>query len=197
MTSSNQPVQIDKAKQRRAFLIGGGFCLFFSIYLLIFLLPDFISSLAGPEVMTLGQAAGVASDENLYVSLSDGSWDCDTIDYVIGYTSTGTDRIDTQATEIFLTNQTGEVVVLAQLSGELTCADFDGAEAEGYLTQMSADRQQELTNDVRLARFINGESYLELCGYCGQTNSLIGTLFGFAFLLGGLALLYFGWRIKV
>ena len=112
--------------------------------------------------------------------------------YVIGYSSTGTDRIDTQATEIFMTNASGEVVALAQMSGELDCADFDGLEAEGYLTRMTADRQQDLTNDVRLARFINGESYLELCGFCGQTNSLIGTLFGLAFFLGAIALLVVG-----
>ncbi|MFK7801621.1 MAG: hypothetical protein AB8G95_08325 [Anaerolineae bacterium] len=191
----------DPAKQKRTLLIAGGVCLFFSIYLLIFLLPDFIKSLAGPELMTLAQAAEQAKEESLaeasmYVSFTDGEWQCDTIKYVIGYTSTGSDRIETQATELFLTNASGEVVVLAQMSGELDCADFDGLSAEGYVTKMTSDRQQELTNDVRLARFINGENYLELCGYCGQTNSLIGTLFGFAFLLGALALLYFGWRIK-
>jgi hypothetical protein len=200
MTNSSVPVLMTPAKQRKTLLISGGVCLFFSIYLLIFLLPDFIRSLAGPELLTLEQAAERATDESLYVSFSDGSWECDTIDYVIGYSSNksgGNGGIDTQATEIFVTNLAGEVVVLAQMSGELECSDFDGMQAEGYLTRMSADQQQDLTNEVRLARFINGETYLELCGYCGQTNSLIGTLFGFAFLLGGLALLVFGLRIKL
>ena len=195
MTTST--IGTDPARRRKTLLISGGFCLFFSIYLLIFLLPDFIRSLAGPEPMTLSQAAERATDENLYVLLADGSWECETIDYVIGYSSTSADRVDTKFTEIFVTNPSGAVVVLAQMSGELECADFDGREIVGYLTRMTADQQQDLTNEVRLARFINGETYLELCGFCGQTNSLIGTLFGLAFFMGGLALLILGLRTVV
>ena len=187
-TPANNPFN-----SRRPRLILAGVILAFSIYLLAFLLPDIIRNLGGPESMTMASAAEIASEESSYVALNDGAWECDTLEHIIGYSSS-TERFDVQTTEIFLTDPSGKNVVLADLSGEVECDELQGSIAEGYLVKMSADVQQELTNEVRLARFINGENYMELCGYCGTTNSGIGAAFGILFFLLGIACLIWGLR---
>ena len=82
------------------------------------------------------------------------------------------------------------------MSGETDCDALEATELSGYLTRMSATTQQNLTDEARLARFFDATTFLEICGYCGQSNSLIGTLFGFAFAIGGLALLMLGLKAK-
>ena len=183
-------------KQARNLLIGGGVLLFFSLYLLAFLLPDFIQSLAGPERMTMETAVTQATSESIYVTIEDGEWDCDTIRQVEGYSSTEADRRTIRTTEVFLTNESGSVVLLAKMSGEMDCDELKTTEISGYLTQMSSETKQDLTNDARLARFFDATDFLEICGYCGQTNSLIGTLFGIAFAIGGLALIALGIKAR-
>ena len=192
MTAQSTTIS-DPKRQKRILIISGVVLTLFSVYLLAFLLPDFLRSVAGPAPMTLSEAAEIATDENRYVALTDGAWECDTISYISGYSSS-TRRIETRSTEIFAVNPSGSAVALVLLSGKVGCDDLDDIPLEGYLTRMTPERQQELTNEVRLARFINGESYVELCGFCGTTNSLIGTLFGFAFALLGVGLLVWGLR---
>lgn len=186
------------ANQRRIILITAAGLLLFSIYLLAFLLPDFMRTAVGPQQMTMTQAAESASDSDAYIAISDGAWECDTIEYVRGRaaSNTGTRREITRFTEVFRTNDSGKVVLLATMSGEMDCAELQATDLAGYLQRMSPEREQELINEVRLARFINATTFLEICGYCGPTNSLIGTLFGFAFALIGLGLLVWGLRMQ-
>jgi hypothetical protein len=61
---------------------------------------------------------------------------------------------------------------------------------------MSNDTQQELTNDARLARYFEAESFLELCGYCGRDNSLIGAIFGVAFTILGAGMIVYGRKLR-
>lgn len=185
----------DPKRQKRIFIISGALLTLFSIYLLAFLLPDFIRSLAGPDAMTLSEAAEIATDENRYVTLTDGAWECDTISYVRGYSSSSR-RIETKSTEIFAVNRDGSTVALVALSGEVNCSDLDDIPLTGYLAGMTPEREQTLTDEVRLARFVDREAVVELCSYCGTTNSLIGTLFGFAFAILGIGLLIWGLRIS-
>ncbi len=146
-------------------------------YLLLFLLPDFWRSLDGPEWMTLAAAEQTASDERLYVAIMDGKWQCDTIRYIVdagGSRSTGR---TTRVTKVSLTNQTGEVTALAAMSGKWNCAELQATQPIGYLSRADAG--------------------LTLCGYCGQSNSLIGLEFAFDLTAAGLGLLIFGgfkWR---
>lgn len=178
---------------RRLVLITAVFLLLFATYLLAFLLPDFIRTAVGPQQMTMAQAAESATDTDAYVAISDGTWECDTIQYVRGRSTTGSRREITRATELFRTSDNGKVVLLATMSGEMDCAELQATSLAGYLQRMGPEREQELINEVRLARFINATVFLEMCGYCGPTNSLIGTLFGLAFALVGLLLLVW-WR---
>ena len=148
--------------------------------------------------MTLDRAAEVASDESTYVSLEDGQWDCDTITYVRRRSASGNAGAKTTAvTEIFLTDgkTTPSVVVFATLSGRWDCGDLDGLTSTGYLTLMGDDQQQELTNEVRLAKFFRADTVLALCGYCGTENSLIGLIFGIVITLAGIGGLIFGLRM--
>jgi hypothetical protein len=196
---SNEPTtpQAKPVAKRRPTLIVGGVVLAFSLYLLVFLVPDVIRSASGPKNMTLAEAASTATDQSTYVKIEDGVWRCDTIRYIRGRSSTNSLATTTRFTEIFLTDdETPEqIVMLASLSGEKECDDFDGSPPDGYLTRMSDSKQRELTNNVRLARFFDATEFLEFCDYCGPENSLIGVAFGVVFALAGVAILIVGYRM--
>lgn len=196
-TTPAESTSLPNAKQsRRILLIAGVVLLLFALYLLVFLVPDFLKSVAGPERMTLAHAAEVATSDSTYAMIDDqGTWHCDTIDYIRGVSSTNRRRIITRNTEIFLTDASDKVVVLVTGSGEMSCEDFENNELSGYLTRMSSSKQQELTDEIRLAQFYDATDYLEFCDYCGPENSLIGVIVGMVFAAGGGALLYVRTRI--
>lgn len=196
MENENPTPQVDTKKNKRTLYIAGGVVLVFGLYLLAFLLPDVLQTASGAESMSLVRAAEVATDESLYVSLADGKWHCDTIVYIRKRGTTRTVET-TRSTEIFLTDKkvSPKIAIFATMSGEMTCGDFDGLNPTGYLTRMSNDQQQELTNEARLTRFFNAEIVLALCGYCGTENSLIGLIFGIVITLGGIGLIVLGFRI--
>jgi hypothetical protein len=178
----------------RGLIITGIVLSAFAVYLLAFLLPDFIRSAVGPQPMTMAEAAIAATASDSYVAITDGTWACETIQYVRGRSATSRYAETTRFTELFRTNESGTVLLLATMSGEVDCDGLQATSLVGYLQRMTPAREQELINEVRLARFINATGYLELCGYCGPTNSLIGTIFGFAFALLGIGLVFWGWH---
>ncbi|MEL6310691.1 MAG: hypothetical protein AAFN11_05170 [Chloroflexota bacterium] len=171
--------------------------LLFGLYVSAFLVPDVINAWAGAQPLSLVDAAKVASDEQTYARLTDGSWDCDTLTYVEGYSPShryGSPlEEDTKVTEIFFTDEGQDIVVFITMSGERDCDDLPNAPS-GYLYEMQNRTERELTNDARLARYFDADSLLEMCGYCGRDNSLIGAGFGIASIVGGLALIVFGWQ---
>lgn len=196
MATSTEKEKSTPTIKRKPVLILGGVILAFSLYLLVFLVPDVLRTATGAESMTMERAGEIANDESAYVTITDARWDCDTIAYVRGRSSTNSLKTITRFTEIFATDDSDEIIMLAQMSGEMTCGDFDGLVPTGYLTRMTSGRQQELTNDARLARFISAETYLDLCGYCGQENSMIGVIMGSLFALLGIGILVYGWRMS-
>lgn len=183
----------------RWLMLPGGFFLFFGLYISAFLIPDVIKAISGPQALTLEAAAEVAGEEQTYARLEDGAWDCDTLTPVRGLAPAHRRyelvREETKFTEIFWTDDTGEIVVFVTLSGEVECDDLAGEVPSGYLYTMNNATRRELTNDARLARFIAVEHLLEFCGYCGRENSLIGAAFGSVFTLGGLAMVIYGWHL--
>ncbi len=179
---------------KRGLMITGVVLIAFAIYLLAFLLPDFIRSSIGPQPMTMAEAAATATESDRYVAITDGQWNCETIQLVRGRSSTDRNDVITRFTEVFRTNESGTVVLLATMSGEVNCAGLEATALAGYLQRITPAREQELINEVRLARFINATDFLEICGYCGPTNSLIGTIFGFLFALLGIGLVVWGLR---
>lgn len=172
----------------------------FGIYVSIFLIPDVIQTASGPQSLTLEEAAEVANEERTYVQLTDGTWDCDTVVYALGLAPMYNryDRLETEtkSTEIFLTGDDNEVVVLVVLSGEVECADVSDTLPAGYLYAMSDSTRQELTNDARLARYFMTDTFIELCGYCGRDNSLIGAVFGVISILSGVGLIIWSRNLK-
>lgn len=181
---------------KRTLIILGAVLLFIGLYITAFMIPDALRALSGPQSMTLAQAAGVAQSERTYASITDGDWQCQTLREVRGLSSTrlryGRLREVTRYTEVFFTDNTEQVVMLVTLSGEVGCNDLTTEKPTGYLYAMNDDVRQELTNDVRLARYINTQTFLEFCGYCGRDNSLIGAVFGVSFMLLGIGLIVFG-----
>lgn len=201
--SENQLTEEQIASRRtlgNMLFILGGVLLFVGLYVSVFLIPDVIKSASGPQSMTLAEAAQVANTVQTYARLEDGSWDCDTLTHVIGFAPSHRRyeimREETKFTEIFFTDELEATVVFVSLSGEVDCADLDGEVPAGYLYAMSDDTREELTNDARLARYFDTDTFLEFCGYCGRENSLIGAIFGVVFTLSGIAMIYFGRKMK-
>lgn len=197
MEEKSKPTQPNSAKNHRIVLIAGGILLFFGLYISAFLIPDVIATASGPETMTLVLAGDIATDTNTYVQIEDGVWDCDTIEYVYGWSSTSK-RNEIKFTEVFVTDDGSPVgiAMLSQMSGEQSCLDLRETIPTGYVRRMSEDTKEVLTNGARLARYFDADVFLEFCGYCGQENSMIGAIFGIVFVLAGLGLLIFGWRMK-
>ncbi len=189
---------LDPRLTRRTLLVLGWLALLFGVYLLVFLVPDVVRTAGGPESMTLAEAAATADSDQTYARLTDGAWDCDTITHVRTYSSSQR-RLKVSHTEVFLTDgrAPAQHVVFVTFSGEKDCSDLETVHPDGYLKRMSSGTQQELTNEARLARYYDATDLMELCAYCGQENSLIGTVFGFVMTGMGVVMLAFGYRIKV
>jgi hypothetical protein len=153
-------------------LVVGGFC----VYILFFLLLDIFSVPSDPNILSMSDAARQAGEERIYVAIADGVWDCESLYYITGPSATNRQRTTTRFTEGFLTDPSGEILMHASMSGRKTCAELMSETTAGYLSLMDPDKQQELTNEVRLAKYINADTYLELCGYCSPTNSWIGII---------------------
>lgn len=186
--------------QRRSVLIGGIVLLLLGVYVLAFLLPDYLAVAGGPQELTLSEAASVASDERTYATLIDGNWDCPTLREVRGVSGSALRynrlRETTRSTEIFYTNSSRDAVAFVVLSGAVTCNDLVSQQPTGYLYSMDPAMQQSLTNDARLARYPGSGAFLEMCGYCGAENSLIGIVFGTVFTVLGVVLLIWYRRLR-
>jgi|GEM_PF-2730937 len=184
----------------RVILITGIILLLFGLYISAFMIPDALNALSGPQVMTLSEAAEFANIERTYARIEDGTWDCDTLYYVEGlsprHTGYGGVEEETKFTEVFFTDNEQDVVMLVTLSGDQNCNDFVEQDPAGYLYAMSDSTRRELTNDARLARYFDTDTFLEFCGYCGRDNSLIGAIFGVIFMVSGIALLIFNLTLK-
>lgn len=190
--------EAQQKRQGRIATLALGWPLFLlGIYIMIFLGPDVVRSLSGPVPTTLADAAAVATETSRYVTITDGEWECDTIQVVRGRSSSTSGQTD-RLTEVFLTNAGGEVVVLVSMSGRWDCDELSGVDPlSGYLERATEDLVQDLTNEVRLARFINREHVLELCGYCGTANSAGGLIASVIMILIGGAFVYTGhWVLR-
>lgn len=185
---------------QRGLPILGSVLLILGLYVSAFLIPDVIKTAAGPQRLSLTQAAQLAGEEPLYARIENGAWDCETLRQVRGLSATalryGRMREETRHAEVFFTDETRRVVVFVTLSGAVTCDDLARQWPDGYLYAMNGDTRQELTNDARLARYFTTETFLEFCDYCGPQNSLIGAGFGIVFTLGGIAILIAWRRLK-
>ncbi|NCC36157.1 MAG: hypothetical protein EOM24_29715 [Chloroflexia bacterium] len=172
------------------------------LYVSAFLLPDLVETAAGPQRLTLAEAANVASATRTYARIEEGAWDCETLQQVQGLSATSIrygfgplhEREETKYTEVFFTDNTRDVVVFVTLSGAVQCDDLTRQWPTGYLYMMSDGTRQALTNEARLARYFTTDTFLEFCGYCGRENSLIGAGFGVVFTVAGMAMLFVWWR---
>jgi hypothetical protein len=198
--SDSSPASAQKAVPTGLLIGVGGILLFLGFYISAFLVPDVIKAASGPESMTLQEAAEVAGPTQTYARLENGTWDCATLTHVRrlvpSYRRYASRQEETSSTEIFFTEDSRQVVAFVTLSGEVECNDLTGEVPAGYLYAMSDDTRQELTNDARLARYFEAESFLEFCGYCGRDNSLIGAIFGVAFTILGGAMIIYGRRLR-
>lgn len=136
--------------------------------------------LSEPQPLTLAEAAEVATSDNIYVTLQDGDVLCDRLEYREGRSSS-TNATDTRYTDVWLTNEAATVGVFASYSGRLTCEDIIERPKRGYLR--TATRLPRTAGTPPLG---DAADYLELCGYCGTSNSVtLMAVFGIMIALGG------------
>lgn len=178
----------------------GAVFLFFGLYVSAFLIPDVIQTASGPQSMPLTEAAQLANSEQTYARLENGTWDCDSLRQIRGFSPMyhRYDRLEeeTKFTEVFYTDESREIVALVTLSGEVDCEDLANEKPSGYLYAMDSRTKSDLTRSGRLAPYTMSDSYLDFCGYCGRDNSLIGAAFGIFFTLCGLGLLIVAWNLR-
>lgn len=168
----------------------------FGILLIIPLAADLMAVIGGAQDYTISAVAGVASDERTYARLTDGEWDCDTIEYIEG--RTGSDlymrrlyRTSTRTTEVMRVDDANSIAVWVSLSGRVTCDDLASMDAVGYLYATDGT-PSGLNSDMRSV-IRNADTVLELCGWCGADNSMIGIVVSGVFILiGGLGVWFAG-----
>lgn len=199
--SAKQQQAAARRQLRRWLPITGIILLLMGLYISAFLIPDAIEIVNGPQHLSLAKAADVAHAERTYARIEDGRWECETLRQVRGVSAStlryGRLREETRYSEVFFTDSSGEVVVFVTLSGDVDCADLAEQRPTGYLYTMRDGTRRELTDEARLARYFEADTFLEFCGYCGQENSLIGAVFGVAFLGSGLVMIITGRKIRV
>ena len=203
--STGQPNQKQTESRRRLVLILGAVLLFLGIYVLAFLLPDLVETAAGPQTLTLVQAADIAHDERTYASIEGGSWDCASLREVRGVSATrlrytpltAAQNLETRYSTLIYADETRDHVLLVMLSGSVDCPALSKQSPTGYLFAMQDDTRQDQAVSAQLRPYAGGDSFMEMCGYCGQQNSLIGAAFGFVFVLIGLPMIVLGRRIKI
>lgn len=159
-----------------ALLVSGALLTAFFLWVLVSLWEDYRQTPAAPVSMTLASAAETAGDQRMYVTITDGRWRCSSISYTHRYRN-GNRTVD--GTRAIMRNEAGNVAVVARFSGELTCADLQGAPLTGVLTRMDAAERERYAT-------VSGDILLEMCAYCGPGNALTGILVsGVLALLGG------------
>jgi hypothetical protein len=191
------PEQIQATQTLKRYARWGGIFFFlFGLFVLVPLAFDLASTLGGAQDYTISDVAEVASDERTYARLTDGEWDCDTLAYIEGYS--GSDLymrrlyrgLDVRTTEVLRVDDDNDIAVWVSLSGRVTCDDLANIEAVGYLYATDGT-PNGLNSDMRRV-LRNSDTVLELCGWCGSENSMIGFGFGIVMVLLGLAGLWFG-----
>jgi len=190
MTTTSQT--ISRKTQVRSVLIGGIVLLFLGGYVLAFLIPDVIRTAGGPTTYTVNEAAEAVTSE-VYATVEDGVWVCDSIAYVRGLSSSGTRRIEVKSTNAFYTDTDAEVAIWVSLSGEVDCDELQSVIPTGYLEPLQQSTRMDLAGDGQMRNVSTANTFFEMCGFCGTENSLIGVGFGSTFVILGLGLLGWWW----
>lgn len=179
---------------------GGIAFIIFGILLFVPLASDLFTVIGGAQDYTTRAVAEVANDERTYARLTDGEWNCDTISYIEGYS--GSDLYmrrlyagtSVRTTEVLRVDNANDIAVWVSLSGRVTCDDLANIEAVGYL--YATDGKPSGLNNSMRSVIRNSDVVLELCGWCGAENSMIGFGFSVAFMLLGAVSLWFAPRLK-
>jgi len=191
MTAQTQT--ISRKTQVRSVIIAGCVLLFFGLYVLAFLIPDVLRTIGGPTSLTMPEAAAQITEGQVYATLEGGTWVCDSIAYVRGPSSSGTRRIEVKSTNAFYMDAAGDVAVWVSLSGEVNCDELQTTTPSGYVEPMQQNTRMDLAGDGQMGNVATANTFLEMCGFCGHTNSLIGTVFGAVFTLLGVSLISWWW----
>lgn len=173
-------------EQKRAALIFGAVMMVFGVAAMLSILFDPVGLFARPQQVTLEEAAAIATNDNTYVEISEAEVLCDRLDYREGRSSS-TGTTETRYTDVWLVNADESVGVFASYSGRLTCEDIENQPVSGFMTQVG----RSLPSTAGRAPLDSDATYLELCAYCGTSNS-IALVIVFTILIGLGGLMVYG-----
>jgi len=179
MTETN-PQEPITPEQKWAAVGFGLVILLFGVFALYSLLDETLAlMLSTPQPLTVTAAAEIATEENQYVRLEEAVFLCDRVEYREGRSSTS--FTDTRYTDIWLTDEDRTAAVFASFSGRRDCDQLMSGEPSGYLR--TAERLPRTAGVPPLGESV---TYLELCGYCGRSNSIaLIIVFSIMIVLGG------------
>ncbi len=130
---------------------------------------------SSPQSVSISDATALAASANgqqLWVRIEDALLDCDTLIYRRVGSNTRTD--------ILVTDEPMTDVVVAEFSGRLTCEQLLQRDLSGMLSKMSDRRYQQFRklNEFDLADYPSDAAFMDLCAYCGRSNSQLGVVVG-------------------
>jgi hypothetical protein len=133
-----------------------------------------------PEALSLSDAIHrVNTEEDIWVEIEWVEWDCSNI----VYSGAGSDA----DAEVIFTNEAHSVLGVAKFSNRQTCEDLAEGTAVGVLRRMSESFYERLPQrGFDLAGYVNVDSRVHLCTYCGRGNSMLGVICSATFVPLGL-----------
>jgi hypothetical protein len=133
-----------------------------------------------PRHISLSTSGQEITEQNEWVVIEDAKWDCSSM----APFGSGTDK----RAEAMFTDESGKVLVVALLPEKVSCAELTASPPTGEIHRMSEYHHKHLTSEARLDKYTNATTYLDMCTYCGPTNSRLGVILGLIFVPLGLAL---------
>ena len=140
-----------------------------------------------PEPLSLQQAATrTNAGENLWVTLDKVKWDCQNM--AVSQT------LNSVRTDILFTDDSGSVLGDAQFSDKQICSELPASNVSGKLYQMYDSTYNLLPKKgFNLDAYKGATARMELCTFCGRSNSMLGVYFCMAMIVFGLSMYPMFW----
>jgi hypothetical protein len=150
-------------------------CLFWGILFLV----ELLNMPKEPIPMSIEQAAIEVSDQEIWVVLEGGYWDCPSI----AYDQSG----DSMATEAMFIDGSESIIVVVRFNEKLACVQLP-IPVSGTISLMSDSRYSYFSNANRLAKYEQATVFLEMCAFCGRAHSISSVVLSFLMAAVGLSL---------
>jgi hypothetical protein len=145
---------------------------------IFFLLTAYENLQEIPKILpayTMEQVAQEMRDsDHMWAAITDGEWDCKQLAY------TGQDSF------VVRSNAAASVILVATFDDKISCDEIQKELPAGRISHFMERQYIYVSNHIDLASYAADTTILHICSYCGRSNSQIGIVVGFLFLVVGL-----------